>query len=67
VGVREWLYLVALGPVIGPRAAVVVVAMRIVQTLIELSLALVGAAALRSARASNTPRLEAGRQPAARD
>jgi hypothetical protein len=50
VGVREWLYLAALGPVIGPRAAIVVVAMRIVQTLIELSLAAIGAAALRNAR-----------------
>lgn len=47
LGIREALYLVTLGPVIGAKIAVVVVAMRIVQTLIEVLLALVGAALLR--------------------
>jgi uncharacterized membrane protein YbhN (UPF0104 family) len=49
LGVREGLYLLALGPVVGPKAAIVVVAMRVVQTLTELALAGVGLAALRAA------------------
>jgi uncharacterized membrane protein YbhN (UPF0104 family) len=47
LGVREWLYLVTLGPVVGEKAALVIVAMRIVQTVIELSLAGIGVALLR--------------------
>jgi hypothetical protein len=47
LGVREGLYLLALGPVIGPAAAIVVVAMRVVQTIIELALAGIGAVMLR--------------------
>jgi uncharacterized membrane protein YbhN (UPF0104 family) len=47
IGVREGLYLLTLGPVIGPKVAIVVVAMRVVQTLIELLLAGVGMALLR--------------------
>jgi uncharacterized membrane protein YbhN (UPF0104 family) len=42
IGIREGLYLLTLGPVIGPKVAIVVVAMRVVQTLIELILAGVG-------------------------
>ena len=47
LGIREALYLITLGPVIGAKVAIVVVAMRIVQTLIEVLLALIGAALLR--------------------
>src|SRR5207249_4749164 len=53
IGVREGLYLLTLGPVIGPKVAIVVVAMRIVQTMIELLLAAVGAALLRGMRSTN--------------
>jgi hypothetical protein len=48
LGVREGLYLLTLGPLIGASAAVVVVAMRIIQTLIELTLAAVGGVMLRA-------------------
>jgi len=52
IGVRELLYLQTLGPMMGPQnaamVAVVVVAMRLVQTVVELGLAAVGFAALRS-------------------
>lgn len=47
IGIREGLYLLTLGPTVGPAAAIVVVAMRVVQTLIELLLAGVGALLLR--------------------
>jgi glycosyltransferase 2 family protein len=47
IGVREGLYLLTLGPLIGPTTAVIVLAMRVVQTLIEVVLAGVGMAALR--------------------
>lgn len=53
LGVREGLYLLTLGPLIGASAAVVVVAMRVIQTFIELTLAAIGGAMLRAqARAS---------------
>jgi uncharacterized membrane protein YbhN (UPF0104 family) len=42
IGVREGLYLLTLGPLIGPTTAIIVVAMRVVQTLIELLLAAIG-------------------------
>jgi len=42
IGIREGLYLITLGPTIGPRVAIVVVAMRVIQTLIEIVLAGVG-------------------------
>ena len=48
IGIREGLYLLTLGPVIGPRVAIVVVAMRIVQTIMEVVLAGVGGWVLRS-------------------
>jgi len=51
LGVREWLFLITLGPTIGPHAAIVAVAMRVGQTLVELTLAAAGFAALRSERA----------------
>jgi uncharacterized membrane protein YbhN (UPF0104 family) len=47
LGIREGLYLLTLGPTVGPAAAIVVVAMRVVQTLIEVLLAAVGAMLLR--------------------
>ena len=47
LGIREGLYLLTLGPTVGPAAAIVVVAMRVVQTLIEVLLAGVGAMLLR--------------------
>ncbi len=50
LGVREWIFWIALGPTIGPVAAIVAVAMRVAQTLIELTLAAVGFAALRGER-----------------
>jgi hypothetical protein len=54
IGVREGLFLLTLGPLLGAEragmAALVVVAMRIVQTLIELALAGIGFAALRGAK-----------------
>ncbi len=54
IGVREWLFLVTLGPMMGAEragvVAIVIVAMRVVQTLIELILAAVGFAVLRRAR-----------------
>jgi uncharacterized membrane protein YbhN (UPF0104 family) len=49
IGIREGLYLLTLGPLIGPKVAIVVVAMRVVQTLIELMLAGVGIALMRHA------------------
>jgi uncharacterized membrane protein YbhN (UPF0104 family) len=54
IGIREGLYLLTLGPVIGPKVAIVVVAMRVAQTLIEILLAAVGVLAMR------------GRNPSAR-
>jgi uncharacterized membrane protein YbhN (UPF0104 family) len=42
IGIREGLYLLTLGPILGPKVAIVVVAMRIAQTLMELVLAAVG-------------------------
>jgi hypothetical protein len=54
LGVREWLYLIALGPIIGPHAATVGVAMRVIQTLMELALAGVGGLALRKAVTGET-------------
>jgi uncharacterized membrane protein YbhN (UPF0104 family) len=53
IGIREGLYLLTLGPMIGPKVAIVVVAMRVVQTLIEVLLALIGLALLRKARSSH--------------
>ena len=50
LGVREWVFLISLGPTIGAAAAVVAVAMRVAQTLIELTLAGFGFAALRAQR-----------------
>jgi type IV secretory pathway TrbD component len=50
LGVREWLFLITLGPTIGLAAAIVAVAMRVAQTLIELTLAALGFAALRAQR-----------------
>lgn len=47
LGVREGIYLVTLKSILGAPVAVVVIAMRIVQTLIELTLAGVGMALLR--------------------
>ncbi|MGB7158625.1 MAG: lysylphosphatidylglycerol synthase transmembrane domain-containing protein [Tepidisphaeraceae bacterium] len=54
VGVREWLYLITLGPTIGAHAAIVAVAMRVVQTIVELVLATLGFAALRGARTTSS-------------
>ena len=61
IGVREWLYLVTLGPVVGASAAIVIVAMRVIQTLIELSLAGVGMWLLRSSPDAVTVPCEAQR------
>ncbi len=47
LGIREGLYLITLGPAIGPSAAIVALAMRVLQTVIELVLAGVGAYVLR--------------------
>jgi uncharacterized membrane protein YbhN (UPF0104 family) len=47
IGIREGLYLITLGPIVGPKAAIVVVAMRVVQTGVEIILAGLGMAALR--------------------
>jgi glycosyltransferase 2 family protein len=47
LGIREGLYLITLGPTIGPRVAIVVVAMRVIQTVIEILLAAVGAWVMR--------------------
>ena len=49
IGIREGLYLIALGPTIGPRVAIVVVAMRVIQTVIEILLAMIGAWVMRTA------------------
>jgi uncharacterized membrane protein YbhN (UPF0104 family) len=54
LGVRELLYAVILGPVLHGPVAIVIVAMRLVQTLIELTLAAIGFAALRS----SAPRIQ---------
>jgi uncharacterized membrane protein YbhN (UPF0104 family) len=51
IGIREGLYLLTLGPVIHAQIAIVVVAMRVVQTLIEIVLAGVGAWVMRGHRA----------------
>lgn len=49
IGVREGIFMLGLGPIIGlPSASVVVVAMRIAHTLIELLLSAIGWACLRS-------------------
>jgi uncharacterized membrane protein YbhN (UPF0104 family) len=59
IGIREGLYLITLGPTIGPRVAIVVVAMRVIQTVIEIFLAAIGAWVMRSTAstvlASDTP------------
>lgn len=47
LGIREGLYLITLGPTIGPRVAIVVVAIRVIQTVIEIVLAGVGAWVMR--------------------
>ena len=52
IGIREGLYLITLGPTIGPRVAIVVVAMRVIQTLIEILLAGIGAWVMRRAPAT---------------
>ena len=57
LGIREGLYLLTLGPTVGPAAAIVVVAMRVVQTLIEVLLAGVGALLLRRDARSNAVEL----------
>jgi hypothetical protein len=49
IGIREGLYLLTIGPAIGPAAAIVVLAMRVLQTLIEIGLAAVGVVVLRKA------------------
>ena len=54
LGIREGLYLLTLGPTIGPRVAIVVVAMRVIQTVIEIVLAGVGAWVMRTAPAPTT-------------
>jgi hypothetical protein len=55
IGVREGLYLLTLGPTIGPNVAIVALAMRLVQTLIEVGLALVGLWMMK-ARPANQPK-----------
>ena len=57
IGIREGLYLLTLGPLVGPTTAVVAVAMRVVQTVMELLLAAIGAMYLRSG-AQSSPLLE---------
>jgi glycosyltransferase 2 family protein len=52
LGIREGLYLLTLGPTIGPRVAIVVVAMRVIQTVIEIVLAGIGAWVMRTAPAA---------------
>jgi uncharacterized membrane protein YbhN (UPF0104 family) len=47
LGIREVLYLITLGPAIGPAAAIVALAMRVFQTIIEVVLAGVGVYVLR--------------------
>ena len=43
IGVREWFLALGLNPIIGPaNAVIVVIAIRVVQTLVEIILALVG-------------------------
>jgi hypothetical protein len=43
IGVREWFLSLGLDPIIGPgNAAIVVIAIRVIQTLVEIMLALVG-------------------------
>ncbi|HRK32885.1 MAG TPA: hypothetical protein PLD59_17615 [Tepidisphaeraceae bacterium] len=49
LGVREAIYLGTLASLIGPKAAIVVAAMRVAQTLVELGLAGVGMVLLRGA------------------
>ena len=62
LGVREWIFAIALGPTLGAVAAVVAVAMRVGQTLVELTLAALGFVALRGQRAIGNG---AARDPAA--
>jgi glycosyltransferase 2 family protein len=50
IGIREGLYLLTLGPIVGPKAAIVVVAMRVMQTIVEIVLAAFGVVALKTAR-----------------
>ena len=52
LGIREGLYLITLGPTIGPRVAMVVVAMRVIQTVIEIVLAAIGAWVMRNSAAT---------------
>jgi glycosyltransferase 2 family protein len=57
IGVREWFLALGLNPIIGPaNAAIVVIAVRILQTLVELVLAGIGMIVLRqiSSMASET-------------
>jgi len=50
IGVREGIFLAALLPIVGPPVAVIIVAMRVMQTMVEILLAWVGLVALRSSR-----------------
>ena len=54
IGIREGIFLFVLSPMLPPserpKVAIVVVAMRIVQTVIEVLLALIGLALLRNIR-----------------
>ena len=50
IGIREYVYLVTLRPLIGPQAALVAVVLRVFQTLLEIVLAIAGLLILRSAR-----------------
>lgn len=49
IGIREGLYLITIGPAVGPAAAIVVLAMRVLQTLVEIGLAAIGLIVLRKA------------------
>lgn len=49
IGIREWVYLVTLRPIIGPQAALVAVVLRVMQTILEIVLAIIGVIILRRA------------------
>jgi uncharacterized membrane protein YbhN (UPF0104 family) len=52
IGVREGIYVMTLKAVVGPEVAIVALAMRVIQTIIEIVLAAIGAAVMRGAPAS---------------
>ena len=60
IGIREYIYLVTLRPLIGPQAALVALILRLLQTILEIALAVIGMLLLRDAAANPPPNVILG-------